>query len=109
MATTEKQTSESSGQGAGQARSGTYLLFSAVGVVLSVLYWNGRLAGAEQAGFNRMLLWIFFGIVCPGLTAIAILATIKLFLQSRRQRAGGAGRSPGTGPSGGAGPSGTSG
>ncbi len=60
MATTEKQTSESSGQGAAQARSGTYLLFSAVGVVLSVLYWNGRLAGAEQAGFNRMLLRIFF-------------------------------------------------
>lgn len=70
---------------AGQARSGTYLLFSALGVGLSILYWNGRLGSAEQQGFNRMLLWIFFGIVCPGLSAIAILATIKLFLQRKRE------------------------
>lgn len=88
MATTQTPPSDSSAK-AGQARSGTYLLFSAIGVVLSILYWNGRLGGSEQAGFNRMLMWIFFGIVCPGLTAIAILATIKLYLQRKRAPAGG--------------------
>ena len=89
MATNQAPSPETSPK-AGQARSGTYLLFSAIGVLLSILYWNGRLGGAEQQGFNRMLLWIFFGIVCPGLTAIAILATIKLFLQRKRDAAGSA-------------------
>lgn len=87
MATTQTPPSGSSSK-AGQARSGTYLLFSALGVLLSILYWTGRLGGAQQEGFNRMLMWIFFGILCPGLTAIAILATIKLYLQRKRESAG---------------------
>jgi len=70
------------------ARPLWYLVLSVVGLGLSMAYWYPRLDPSVRDGWLRIVLGVFFGIVAPGLFLFAIVATIRLVRDKKKQSSG---------------------
>ena len=64
----------------GEARSGWYLLFSAIGIALAIAFWYPRLPPEKRQGWLKLLVTISLGITIPGVVVIGILWLIKKFV-----------------------------
>lgn len=64
----------------GDARSGTYLLLSALGIALAIAFWYPRLPEEKRKGWLKLLVTIYLGITIPGVVLIGTLWLIKRFV-----------------------------